>query len=124
MRIATAHDAAKVLAPFFASAREERVVALHLDAQRRLLALTLEQMGDAEEVTLPVPAILASTLRLGAKALIVAHNHPSGDARPSEADKEATRRLADAARPLGLRLLDHLIFGNGAVQSLAALELL
>jgi DNA repair protein RadC len=124
MRIATFRDAAPLLAPFFAEAEEERVVAMHLDAERLLLGVTLEQVGGRDDVELPVRSIVAAALRLGAAGVIVAHNHPSGDPEPSAADKDATRRLADALRPVGIRLLDHIVFAGGDCRSMAALGLL
>jgi DNA repair protein RadC len=124
MRIATLRDAALLLAPFFAEASEERIVVMHLAGDRALLAVTVEQIGFEVEVELPIRAIAASTLRLGAAATIVAHNHPSGDPEPSLADKAATRRLADALRPLGIRLLDHIVFAGDDSRSMAALGLL
>jgi DNA repair protein RadC len=124
MRIATLREAATLLAPFFAGAAEERVVAIHLGADRLLLAVTFETVGAAEDVALPVRAIAASALRLGAAGLIVAHNHPSGDPTPSEMDKAATRRLGDAARAAGLKLLDHIVYADGAVRSMAEMGLL
>jgi DNA repair protein RadC len=124
MRIATAQDAAAVLAPYFASAEQERVAVLHLGADRDLIAVTHEPSGDAREVELPIRSILASALRLGAEAIVVAHNHPSGDPSPSAADCDATRRLADAARTLAIQVVDHIIFAGGDSRSMAALGLL
>ncbi|HMC92066.1 MAG TPA: JAB domain-containing protein [Allosphingosinicella sp.] len=124
MRIATQQDAASLLLPFFADAEEEKVVAIHLDAERQLLGITLEQVGGADAVVLPVAAIVGSALKLGAAALIVAHNHPSGDARPSDLDRDSTRRLADAARAVGIRVVDHLIFGGADVVGMAAMGLM
>jgi DNA repair protein RadC len=124
MRIATAEDAARILAPMFASAEAERIVVVHLDSEQRLLGVTVEAEGEAEDVELPVAAIAASALRLGAEGIIVAHNHPSGNPEPSNADREATRRLADILRPIGVRLVDHLVFGGGETSSFRALGLL
>jgi DNA repair protein RadC len=124
MRIATLQDAATVLSPFFEGAEAERVVAMHLSAGQELLGVTLEEVGGRDEVALPVRAIVASTLRLGAAGLLVAHNHPSGDPEPSAADRDATRRLADALGALGVRLVDHLVFAGGDLRSMAAMGLL
>lgn len=125
MHIAKAQDAAAILAPYFDGAVQERVAVLHLDAERRLIGVTHEGSGGHEEVELPVRSILGAALRLGADALVVAHNHPSGDPSPSQADMDATRRLADACKALSVRLLDHLIFaGAGEMRSMAALGLL
>ena len=69
-------------------------------------------------------AIFAAGLRHGAEGLVIAHNHPSGDPEPSRADIEATRRLADVAAALGIRLHDHLIFAGGECRSFRELGLL
>jgi DNA repair protein RadC len=125
MRIVNGQDAAALLAPYFEGAQEERVVLVHLDANQGLIGVTIELTGGSDEVELPIRAILASALRLGSAAIIVAHNHPSGDGAPSEADLAATRRLADVARATGIRLFDHLIFAAGAeCSSLRALGLI
>jgi DNA repair protein RadC len=125
MIVATARDAADLLVPLFESAKIEKVVAAYLDGDRRLL-LTLEtEKGGHDAVDLPIRAILIEALRLGAAGLIVAHNHPSGDATPSPADLAATRELAATANSLGIQLFDHLIFGgSGECRSLRASGLL
>ena len=122
--IRTASDAADLLAPLFAAAEGERIAIVHLDSGRRLLALTFEEQGGTDEVQLPVRSIVATALRLGSSAIIVGHNHPSGDPSPSEADREATRGLADAAAAVGIRLFDHLVFAGGECRSFRALGLL
>src|SRR3954470_13827545 len=123
MRIATAEDAARLLAPWFDSADVERVVVVHLDAGQRPLAVTLEAIGAVEDVDLPVRAIAASALKAGAAAVVVAHNHPSGNPEPSEADIEHTRRLAEALAAMDVRLVDHLVFAGAEVLSFRALGL-
>ena len=124
MRIGSASVAADLFQPIFTGSERERVAVLHLDSRRLFLALTLEEEGGESDTELPVGAILARALRLGAAALIVAHNHPSGNPEPSEADLAATRALADAARQVDLKLADHLIFAGGEWRSLYALGLL
>jgi DNA repair protein RadC len=124
MQIQTASDAAALFAPYFAGAVGERVAAIHLDKLHAMIALTLEEPGGAHETDLPIGPLLARALRVGADAIIVAHNHPSGDPTPSEADIAATRRLADAASAVSVRLFDHLIFAGGECRSFRALGLL
>jgi DNA repair protein RadC len=124
MIIRNASEAADIFAPIFASAEGERVAVLHLDSTQRMLAVTLEEQGGSDEVDLPVRAIVATALRLGSASILVAHNHPSGDATPSEQDKAATRVLAEAAAAVGLRLFDHLVFAGGECRSFRALGLL
>ena len=120
----TAKDARELLVPLFRPREGEKVVALHLDAERRVIATTEEANGSVSEVELPVRAIMADALRFGATGLIVAHNHPSGDPAPSQADLDATRILAATAGHLGIELLDHLIVVGGDCRSLRALGLL
>jgi len=124
MFIRTAKDAAALLSPMLAHGAEEMVVTAHLDARHRLIAVTVEEPGQCATVELPVRAILAVALRLGANSLVIAHNHPSGDPTPSQADRDATRALAEAARAVGIRLQDHLILAGDDCRSFRALRLL
>ena len=105
--------ATDMLAPLFARARAERLVVAHLDAESRLIGLRISYAAMDEPIDVPVRAIIADCLGLGSATLILAHNHPSGDATPSSADLDATRSLVQAARPLGLTVRDHLVFGGG-----------
>ena len=59
-----------------------------------------------------------SAIRQGAAAVVLAHNHPSGDPTPSAQDIEVTKRLLDASEVLGIKLLDHVIVGNGSYFSM------
>jgi DNA repair protein RadC len=116
--------AAALLGAYFAEAERESVATLHLDREARLLAISFGEGGDAGGVDLPVRDILADALRMGAAGIVIAHNHPSGDPAPSEEDLRATRRLAEAAAVVGVKLVDHLIFAGGRHQSLRDLRLL
>ena len=124
MIVGTAREAADLLEPLFAEAASEKLAVLFLDARRRVIGKEEWPIGSAEAVDLPVRDIADAALRLGCEGLIVAHNHPSGDAQPSRADIEATRRLADTAAHLGIRLHDHLIFAGGNCSSFRQLGLL
>ena len=65
--------------------------------------------------------ILRPAIQLGSCAVIMAHNHPSGEVEPSRMDREVTRRVAAAARVVGVRLLDHLVVAGERYSSLAGL---
>ncbi|HEX8263640.1 MAG TPA: JAB domain-containing protein [Allosphingosinicella sp.] len=121
MTVDTARQAAELLAPHFAAREGEAVAALHLDAERRLLGTTV---ADADPATLPVRDILAAALRLGAVALIIARHRPGGDPMPTEEDRAAARRLAEAGASLGVRLTDHFIFAGDECHSFRELGLL
>jgi DNA repair protein RadC len=102
---------------FFASclastnpARESFWVA-HLDEQARCLHLSRYE-GDATGTGFPLREIIRDAALYGSAGILLAHNHPSGDARPSDADCKATRRLASAAEALDCTILDHLIFAG------------
>ena len=124
MYIGTAAQAADLLAPIFNSNEHELVVALHLGCDQRLLAVTLEESGSPDKAELPIRAILAKALLMGAEGIVIAHNHPSGNSQPSAADEAATRALADAAAGVGVRLHDHLIFAGGECRSFRELGLI
>ncbi len=119
----TARDAADLIAPRLEHCRHERLVVLHLDAERRFVRST-EVEGCSVEVALPIRLIVSAALECDARGLVLGHNHPSGDPAPSEADRQATRRLAEAAAPLGITFHDHLIFAGGDCRSFRALGLL
>ena len=68
--------------------------------------------------------VVRACLKHNASAVIFAHNHPSGVAEPSAADRAITRELRDALQLVGVRVLDHLVIGSGAPVSMAALGLI
>jgi DNA repair protein RadC len=124
MLVDTVQAAVDLLEPLVGRAERETLAILHLDSERRLIAITIEDPGTEREVELPVRTILQRALRLGSTALVVGHNHPSGNPDPSPADEAATKALAHAAGAVGIRLHDHLIFGTGECRSFRALGLI
>ena len=76
-------------------------------------------MGGSNVTAVSVRQVVDLALRSGASAVILAHNHPSGVALPSRADQTMTRQVADALRPLGIRLLDHIVVADGDYVSMA-----
>jgi len=95
---------------------KEHFWAIFLNAQNHYLMHTLVSTGSQSASLVHPREVLGPALRVGAAALIVIHNHPSGDPTPSQEDLRLTRQLADGARLLDLRLHDHLIIGNGTEQ--------
>ncbi|MCM8557254.1 RadC family protein [Sphingomicrobium sediminis] len=98
----------------------EEVRVLFLDTKNRLIANEAMWNGTIDESAVHVREVIARALALRASAIIIAHNHPSGDATPSRADIRITREIADAGRPLKIRLHDHIIIGTGGTVSLRA----
>jgi DNA repair protein RadC len=92
---------------------QERTGALYLNARNRLLRDDPEiYRGTLDRAVVEPRELLKRALLSNAAALIVYHNHPSGDPSPSREDREFTRRLASAADLVGLRLLDHIVVGR------------
>jgi DNA repair protein RadC len=102
----------------------EIFIAVFLDTRHRVLSAEELFQGSIDGACVYPRVVADRALRLGAAAVIVAHNHPSGIAEPSLADQAITRRLKDALALLEIRLLDHFIIGNGTPVSLAGRGLL
>ena len=102
--------------------RESLFVA-HVDDQARCVHLS-RHGGDEGGTALPIAAIIADAARHRSAGLVLAHNHPSGDSTPSDADCRATRHLASAADALDCTLLDHLVFAGADCTSFRRMGLL
>lgn len=95
----------------------------HVDGQSNCIHLSHHD-GDADSAGFPVKTIMADAALHDSAGIFLAHNHPSGDCRPSKADCLATRRLAAAAAALDCALLDHFVFGGTDFSSFRRLGLL
>ena len=102
---------------------EEHLWVAHVDDNARCLHLTRYD-GHADGADLPIRTIIVDAARHGSKGLILAHNHPSGDADPSAADKRITRRLALVGEAMDVAILDHLVMAKGECRSMRAMGLL
>ena len=98
----------------------EHLWVAHLDERAQCLHVSRHE-GDEAGADFPIRDIIADAVSHGSAGLVLAHNHPSGDARPSDSDCRATRRLATAAEALDCMVLDHLIFGGADCTSLRCL---
>ena len=92
----------------------------HVDDEARCLHLSRHD-GDESGADFPLRQIIADAAARHSAGIVLAHNHPSGDARPSDSDCRATRRLAAAAEAIDCTVIDHLIFGGGECSSLRRL---
>jgi len=100
--------------------RFERGHAIFLDAQRAWLGDTAFGLGGLSSLSLRMRSLFGEAMRLGATGMILAHNHPSGQCRPSGCDIAATRRLQEVGQALDVAVIDHLIFTTEAVYSMRA----
>jgi DNA repair protein RadC len=116
--IDTAVAARRVLAPYFFGARNEEIYLLCLDAKLKLLGVRKVSEGTVTVSEIVTRKVLEHALSLNAAGVILAHNHPSGIAMPSDADKLATRHLKALLAEVDIQLRDHLIFVDDDMVSL------
>ena len=93
---------------------------LFLDNRHRIIRFDEMFRGTIDGTSVYPREVVKEALAINAAAVILAHNHPSGVAEPSQADERITKRLKSALELVDIRLLDHLIIGNGEATSLAA----
>lgn len=101
----------------------EHIWVAHLDDQARCIHLTRHDGSDGA-ATLPLRQVIADAACHGSAGLILAHNHPSGDATPSPADRALTRRLALVGEAMDVTLVDHLVMAANDSRSMRAMGLL
>jgi DNA repair protein RadC len=107
-----------------AFADKEQFRILFLDKKNALIADELQQTGTVDHTPVYPREVVKRALELSSTALILVHNHPSGDPTPSRADIEMTRQIAEIAKPLGIALHDHIIVGRDGHASLKGLRLI
>ncbi|MBI3320437.1 MAG: DNA repair protein RadC [Candidatus Omnitrophica bacterium] len=117
----TAEAAAALIRPHLADKKKEHFVALLLDNRHRVIRLQPIAVGSLSASLVHPRELFKEVIAASAAAVIVAHNHPSGDPEPSEQDLALTKRLVQAGKLLGIEVLDHLIVGSNEVVSLKAL---
>lgn len=111
--------AARVFAPLAEGADRERCLAALLDTRHRLLATALVSVGSVDHTFMAPREVFRDALLANASAVVLAHNHPSGDPEPSDDDVAVTHRLAAAGNLVGVELLDHLVLAGERWVSLA-----
>lgn len=115
--IRTPSDTHDVLA-FLANRPKEEVWALYLDGRHALIGMEQVSVGTATTSMVHPREVFGPALRLGAIAVVAAHNHPSGDCQPSEEDRSVTERLFHAGTLLGVTLLDHIVICTNGFYSI------
>ncbi|WP_117145357.1 RadC family protein, partial [Klebsiella pneumoniae] len=97
----------------------EVFMVLYLDNQHRLLESETLFAGSINHVRVHPREVLKSALRFNAAAVVLAHNHPSGDPEPSQCDRNITGRLKEALALVDVNTLDHLVIGSDGIVSFA-----
>ena len=107
-----------------AHSRVEEVRILFLNAKNMLIANEALWQGSVDEASVHVREVIARAIALGATALIIVHNHPSGDPSPSQQDIRLTRDLVEAGRHMKVTVHDHVIVGAQGRTSMRAMGLI
>lgn len=106
-------DIAKILSPLLRYENKEQFYVLLLNIKNKLIGLEKISEGTLNATIAEPREVFARAITRNAAALIIAHNHPSGDSSPSQEDRSTTTRMCTAGEILGIKVLDHIIVGNG-----------
>lgn len=113
-------DVAELLMDEMIYEKRELLIALLLNVKGEVESKEVISIGELASTNVHPREVFSPAIRKGAAGIIVAHNHPSGDPTPSQEDIIATNRLLEASRIVGIKLVDHIIIGNGRYISLRA----
>jgi DNA repair protein RadC len=103
---------------------KEQFKIIFLDKRNQIIADEVQQTGTVDHTPVYPREVVKRVLELSATAIILVHNHPSGDPTPSNADIQMTQSIVDIAKPLGIAVHDHIIVGKQGHASLKALKLI
>jgi len=107
-----------------AFADKEQLRVLFLDKRNQLIADEVQQVGTVDHTPVYPREVVKRALELSATAIIIVHNHPSGDPTPSRADIQMTQAIVEIAKPLGVSVHDHIIVGKEGHASFKGLKLI
>lgn len=119
----TPEDIANLVLAEMSLLAEERVRVMLLDVRNRVLAMPTVYVGSVHTTNVRISELLSEAVRVKAAAIVVLHNHPSGDPMPSSADIQMTKNLAEAAKLMDIDLLDHIVIAGGRYASMHQLKL-
>lgn len=117
-QIGCPQDAANLLASRMADALQEELHVLILNTRHRVMRAVTVYQGNVNSAQIRTAEVFREAIRDNAKAIIIGHNHPSGDTSPSTDDAQVTAALVQAGRLLDIEVLDHLIIGRGGYTSM------
>lgn len=118
VRIRDSRQVADLLAEEMMTEKREFFMTLNLNTKLQVESKSVISIGNIDSAPVHPREVFGPAIRRGAAAVVVAHNHPSGDPTPSPQDIEVTKRLISASEILGIRLIDHVIVGDGSFISM------
>ena len=110
--VTEASEAAKLFRQFLGDVPEEHFVLMVLDSRRRVIGMSEVSVGTLSASLVHCREVFRTAILLNGAAIVVAHNHPSGDPHPSSEDRDVTRRLQRAGELLGIPVADHIVLGE------------
>jgi DNA repair protein RadC len=117
--IRDSQSAYRLLQPLFDGLDREHFIVVGLDAKHAVIGINTVSMGSVTLSIVHPREVFKPVILMNASAVLLAHNHPSGDPTPSQEDHALTGRLKDAGELLGIAVLDHLVLGDGRYHSFA-----
>jgi DNA repair protein RadC len=117
--VGRAEDVYRCIAPRLAGLTQEVFFAIGVDVRNGLLDIVEVARGSLAHVEVHPREVFRPLIRMAAAGGVLAHNHPSGDATPSGADAELTRRMREVGRLLGIPIIDHVVIGDRSFRSIA-----
>jgi DNA repair protein RadC len=124
VRLLCPEDVALIFQPKIAHEKQECFYTILLNVKGEKISDALISRGGVSEVDADPKDVFRPAVRRGAVGVILVHNHPSGDPKPSEADIRLTKRLSQAGKLLGVKVVDHVIIGKRGHSSLKSLKLM
>jgi DNA repair protein RadC len=115
LKIATSSDAQKIFKEFFSTETiqlQEHFMAMYLDRANNVLGVYPISMGGITGTVADVRLILGVALKSASVSIVLAHNHPSSNLKPSRVDEDLTKRIKEAAHYMDIKVLDHIILGS------------
>lgn len=121
--VRTPEDIADLVLAEMSLLDHEELRVIQVDARLRMLSMQTVYVGSVHGIQIRIGELLSEAVRLKATAIVIVHNHPSGDPTPSSADGMMTRQVYDAGRLMDIELHDHIVIGGGRYVSLRNLRL-
>ena len=118
IKIKTPKDVVNLLMPELRYEKREIAKVLLLNIKNIVVKIINISLGGANFAYLDAKDVLSEAVKMQTPKIILVHNHPSGDSRPSQSDFKLTDRIFDAANILGIELLDHIVIGDGTYESI------
>jgi DNA repair protein RadC len=118
LQIGSPRDAASYLMPEYSARPVEQFGLLMLDTRHRVIRTAVLTVGSLDGTAVQPREVFRQALMASASAVVMFHNHPSGDPQPSGEDVDVTRRMVAAGQLMGIQVIDHVILGDGRYCSL------